>query len=38
MGGEFNALKQAIQDQSASFNEAKCNVGHINELIQLKYL
>ena len=35
--GEFNALKEAIRDQSASFNQAKCNVGHINDLFQLKY-
>jgi len=27
----------AFLDQSASFNQAKCNVGHINDLFQLKY-
>ena len=29
--GEFNALKQAIRDQIASFNQEKCNVWHIND-------
>jgi len=36
-GEEFNAIKQAIRDQSASFNQAKYIFGHINNPFQLKY-
>ena len=35
---KFITAKQAIRDQSASFNEAKCIVGHINNPLQLKLL
>jgi len=33
---KFNASKQAIRDQSASFNQAKYFFGHVNDLFQLK--
>ena len=35
---KFIAAKQAIRDQSASFNQAKCIVGHINNPFQLKFV
>jgi len=36
-GGEFKALKQAIRDPSASFDQAKYIFGDINDPFQLKY-
>jgi len=33
----FNAVQQGIRDESASFNQAKCNVGHMNDPLQLKF-
>jgi len=36
-GGEFNALKQAIRDQSATFNQANNIFGHVNDPFRLKY-
>jgi len=36
-GGEFNAPKQAIRDQNASFNQAKYIFGHVNYPFRFKY-
>jgi len=33
----FYAVLGVFLDQSASFNQAKCTVGHINDPFQLKY-
>jgi len=35
---KFNAAKQAIRDQSASFNQAKYFWWRISDLFQLKFL
>ena len=35
---KFSTVLGVFLDQSASFNQAKCNVGHINDLFQLKCL
>jgi len=34
---KFIAAKYAIRDQSASFNQTKLFLGHINDPFQLKY-
>ena len=35
---KFNAEKQAIRDQTASFNQAKYIFWHVNDPFQLKYI
>jgi len=35
---KFSTVLGVFLDQSASFYQAKCNVGHITDLFQLKYL
>jgi len=37
-GGEINALKQTIRDQSASFHQAKYIFGRADDPFPLKYL
>jgi len=34
---KFSTVLGLFLDQSPSFNQAKCNVGHMNDLFQLKY-